>query len=192
LSWQIFWRTRGAKISAPPPGSESRPAGLQFLQHLGVGLAVVIGEERDLDGSEALQVDAGADLLQPAQQIGVITERQSRVQAVDDVHFGHRLAGALPELREDLLDRHRVRARHALFQPRERAEQARCFADVGRFEPEVVIEVGARAMTALAFAVGDPAEREQIGRVEEGDAILERQPLRRVDFLRDIRQPGGY
>ena len=28
LSWQIFLRTRSAKISAPPPGSESSPASM--------------------------------------------------------------------------------------------------------------------------------------------------------------------
>ena len=58
---QIFWRTRSAKISAPPPGSESRPAVLQLAQHLLVGHAVEIGEERDLDRGEALQVDVGPD-----------------------------------------------------------------------------------------------------------------------------------
>ena len=151
----------------------------------------MIGEERDLDRGEALQVNAGPHLLQPAQQIRVVAERQSRVQAVDDVDFGDGLAGALPELVEDLLDRHRVRAGHALFQPRERAEQARRFADVGRFEPQVVIEVRARAVTALALAVGDPAERQQIGRVEQRDAVLERQPLPRLDLLGDVRQSGG-
>ena len=71
------------------------------------------------------------------------------------------------QLVEDLLDRHRVRAGHALLQPRERAEQARRLADVRRLEPQVVIEVGARAVAALALAIGDPAERQQIGRVEQ-------------------------
>ena len=51
---------------------------LQLLEHLLVGLAVVIGKERDLDGGEALQVNAGPDLLQPAQQIRVVAERQAR------------------------------------------------------------------------------------------------------------------
>ena len=43
------------------------------------------------------------------------------------------------------------------LQPRERAEQARRFAHVGRFEPQVVIEIRARAMAALALAIRDPA-----------------------------------
>ena len=133
----------------------------------------------------------GRTFFKPAQQIGVVAERQPRVQAVDDVHFGDGLAGALPELVEDLLDRHRVRAGHALLQPRERAEQARRFADVGRFEPQVVIEVGPRAVAPLALAVRDPAERQQIGRVEQRDAVVERQPFPRVDLLGDRRQPGG-
>jgi hypothetical protein len=110
------------------------------------------------------------------------------VQAVDDVDFGDRLAGALPQLVENLLDRHGVRARHAFLQPRERAEQARRFADVGRFEPQVVIEVGARAVTPLALAIGDPAERQQILRLEQRHAVVERQPFLRVNLLRDCRQ----
>ena len=44
------------------------------------------------------------------------------------------------------------------LQPRERAEQARRLADVGRLEPQVVIEVGARAVPALALAIGQPAD----------------------------------
>ena len=59
-------------------GQRIEARGLQLLQHLRVGLAVVIGEERDLDRGEALQVNAGPDLLQAAQQIGVVAERQAR------------------------------------------------------------------------------------------------------------------
>ena len=75
---QIFWRTRSAKISAPPPGSESSPASLQLAQDLLVGPAVQIGEERDLDRREALQVNLGTDPLEAAQQLRVVLERQIR------------------------------------------------------------------------------------------------------------------
>jgi hypothetical protein len=37
------------------------------------------------------------------------------MQAVDDVHFRDRLIAALAEFVEDLLNRHRVRARHAFL-----------------------------------------------------------------------------
>ena len=45
-------------------GQRIEARGLQFLQHLRVGLAVVIGEERDLNRGETLQVNAGPHLLQ--------------------------------------------------------------------------------------------------------------------------------
>ena len=87
--------------------------------------------------------------------------------------------------------RHRVRARVAWLEPRERTEQARRLADVGRFEPQVVIEVGAIAVTALALAIGQPAERQQIRRLEQPHAIVERQPLARVDLVGDVGEPRG-
>ena len=50
----------------------------QLAQHLLVGLAVEIGEERDLDGGEALQVNVRPDPLEAAQQLRVVVERQIR------------------------------------------------------------------------------------------------------------------
>ena len=76
LSWQIFFRTRSAKISAPPPGSESSPASISSRKHLLVGHPVEIREERDLDGGEALQMNLGTDPLEAAQQLRVVVERQ--------------------------------------------------------------------------------------------------------------------
>ena len=69
------------------------PGGHQLAQHLLVGHAVEIGEERDLDGGEALQMDVRADALEAAQQLRVVVERQIGMQAVDDVDFGERLVG---------------------------------------------------------------------------------------------------
>ena len=51
---------------------------LQLAQHLLVGPAVEIGEERDLDRGEALQMDLGTDPLEAAQQLRVVRERQIR------------------------------------------------------------------------------------------------------------------
>ncbi len=91
LSWQIFCRTRSANTSAPPPGSDARPAVHQLAQHLLVGHAVEIRKERDLDRGEALQMNLGPDALEAAKQLEVVLERQIGMQAVDDVHFGERL-----------------------------------------------------------------------------------------------------
>ena len=115
----------------------------------------------------------GRIALQPAQQIRVVAERQARVQAVDDVDFGERLVVARAQLVQHLLHRHRVGARLVRLQPRERTEEARRLADVGRLEPQVVIEVGAIAVPPLALAIGEPADGQQIGRVEQPHAVVE-------------------
>ena len=59
-------------------GQRVEPGLHQPLEHLAVGHPVDVGEERDLDGGEALQVNPGPDLLQPAQHVGVVLERQVR------------------------------------------------------------------------------------------------------------------
>ena len=160
-----------------PAASRGRPRA-SSIEHPLVAQPVEIGKERDLDGGEALQVNVGTNRLQAAQQILVVVERQLGMQAVDDVDFGERLVGALAELVEHLLDAHRVRAGIVRAQPRERAEQARRLADVGRLEPQVVIEVGARAVPTLALAIGQPARApSRSGVVEQPHAIVERQPL---------------
>ena len=70
----------------------------QLAQHLLVGPAVEVGEERDLDSGETLQVNLRTDPLEPAQHVQVVVERQIGVQAVDDVDFGERLVRARAQL----------------------------------------------------------------------------------------------
>ena len=62
--------------------------------------------------------------------------------------------------------------------------------DVGRLEAQVVVEVGARAVALLALAIGQPADREQIRRLEQADALVERQPLAALQLLVDVGQSG--
>ncbi len=176
LSCAILRRTRSAKISAPPPGSESSPASCSSAQHLLVGHAVQIGEEGNLDGREALQVNRRADPFEAAQHVRVVLERQVRMQPVDDVDFGQGLMGTAAQLVPDLLERHRVRARITRLEPRERAEQAAGDTDVGRLEADVEVVVRARAVTTFALAVGEPAKRQQVGAGEQPDAVLEIEP----------------
>ena len=94
-------------------------------------------------------------------------ERQPGMKAVDDVDFGERLVRALPQLGEHLLEAHRVRAGVAGTQTRKRAEETRRFADVGRLEPQVVIEIRAVAVTPFAFAIRQRAQGQQIRRLEQ-------------------------
>jgi hypothetical protein len=81
----------------------------ELAQDLLVGLAIEIGEERDLDGGKALQMDGRTYPFEPAQEVRVVVERQLRVEAVDDVDFGQRLVGALSKLAPGIVERHRVR-----------------------------------------------------------------------------------
>ena len=45
-------------------------------------------------------------------------------------------------------------------------------------------------MTLLALAVGEPAERERVGAVEQADAVVERQALAGVELLGDVAEPA--
>ena len=135
-------------------------------------------------------MNARPDPLEAAQQVRVVAERKIRVQAVDDVQLGERLIGALAQLVPRLLERHRVGLGHAGLQTRERAEQTARLADVGRLEAQVVVEVGARAVALLALAIGEPADGEQIRRLEQAHAIVERQPLAALQLLVDVGQSG--
>src|SRR5215472_6356505 len=101
-------------------------------------------------------MDLGTDAFEAPQHLRVVLERQIGMQAVDDVDFGERLAGALPQLVPRLLERHRVRAGIAGPQPRERAEQTARDADVRRLEADVEVVVRARAVALLALAVREP------------------------------------
>ena len=158
----------------------------QLAQHLLVGHAVEIGEERDLDGGETLQVNLGADALEAAQHLQVVLERQVRMQAVDDVHFGERLIVPHAKLLPRVFERHRVRAGIARAQPRERAEQAARHAHVRRFDADVVVVVGEIAVPPLALAVGERRHLEQIGMLEQAHAVLERQPLAPLELAGNI------
>ena len=158
---------------------------MQLAQHLLVGHAVEIGEERDLDRGEALQVDVGPDPLEAAQQLRVVVERQIGVQAVDDVDFGERLVGALAQLVPGLLERHRVRAgvaglaaartsRTGSSRRRRWSPRAGCCS---------CSTCGRRA--AFALAIGQPADRQQVGAVEQPDAVLEIEAHAGLELLGD-------
>ena len=135
-------------------------------------------------------MNARADPLEAAQQVCVVAEGQLRIQTVDDVQLGERLIGALAELVPGFLERHRVGLGHAGLQAREGAEQTTRLTDVRRLEAQVVVEVGARAVTLLALAIGQPAHGEQVRRLEQTHALVERQALALLQLLVDVGQSG--
>jgi hypothetical protein len=122
-------------------------------------------------------VNLRTNSLKAAQQLRVVSERQIRIEAVDDVQFGKRLVGTASKLVPRLLERHRVGRGIRRLKARERAEQAARDADVGRLETQVVVEVGARAVALLALAVRQRSDGKQIGCVEQRHAVLEREAL---------------
>ena len=174
----------------PAPRQRIEPCLHQLAQHLFVGPPVEIREERDLHRREALEMHVGADALEPPQQLQVVVERQIRMQAVDHVHFGQGLVPPGPQLVPHLVERQGVGAVVTRLQPGERAEQTARDADVGRLDPDVVIEERPAGMPPFALAVGEPAQRQEVGAGEQPYAVLVAQPHPGVDLFRNIEEPG--
>jgi hypothetical protein len=107
------------------------------------------------------------------------------------VQLGERLIGALAKLVPGFLERHRVGLGHAGLQAREGAEETTRLTDVGRLEAQVVVEVGARAVTLLALAIGQPAHSEQVRRLEQTHALVERQALACSSFSSMSASPAA-
>ena len=175
-----------------PAARQRIEAGLhQLAEHLLVAHAVQVGEERDLDRSEALQVNTGPYALEATQQVRVIAERQIRVQAVDDVDFGERLVGAGAELVPGAFEREGVGALVARLQARERAKQAARYADVRRLDADVVVEIRAARVTALALGVGEGADGQQVWRLEEPQPIGRIEPFASFQLSGDVGETRG-
>ena len=172
-------------------GQRVEPGRHQLAQHLLVRLAVEIGEEGNLHRGETLQMDIGPDALEAAQQLRVVVERQIGMQPVDDVDFGEGLGGAAAELVPGFVERHRVGAGVAGLEPRERAEEAARHADVGRLDADVVVVEGLRAVPLLAFAIGQPAHRQEVGTVEKPHTVGEIEPDAGIQLVRNVRKAGG-
>ena len=132
----------------------------------------------------------GADALEPPQQLEVVVERQVRVQAVDHVHLGEGLVLPSPQLVPHLIEGQGIGAVVTRPQPCERTEQTARDADVGRLDPDVVIEERLAGMPPFALAIGEPAQRQQVGAVEQPYAVLVEQPNPGVELFRDIEEPG--
>jgi hypothetical protein len=113
------------------------------------------------------------------------------MQPVDDVDFGERLVRPGSQLVPQLLERHRVRARVARPQTRERAEQTARHAHVGGLESDIEVVERPRAVALLALPVREPSKRQQIRTLEQPHAVLERQPDAGVELIGDIRHACG-
>ena len=133
----------------------------------------------------------GADALEPPQQLQVVVERQVRVQAVDHVHLGQGLVPPGPQLVPHLVEGQGIGAVVTRLQPGERTEQAAGDADVGRLDADVVIEERPAGVPPFTLAIGEPAQRQQIGAGEQPCAVLVAQPNPGVELFRDVEKPGA-
>src|SRR5688572_21934401 len=135
-------------------------------------------------------MDAWADLLEAAEELRVVAERKIRVEPVDDVKLGERLVRATPELVPRLFERHRIRRGIGRLQAREGAEQATRHAHVRRLETKVVVEIGARAMPFLAFAIRERADRQQVVAFEQAHTVGKAQAFPCFELVADAGQSG--
>ena len=78
---------------------------------------------------------------------------------------------ATAQLVPRVIERHRVGARISRLEPRERAEETARDADVGRFEPDVVVVEGSPAVALFALAVGEPPDGQEIRSFEKLNAL---------------------
>ena len=96
-------------------------------------------------------------------------------------------SAGLPRPLDDLVAVHHVGPVFAQIGP-ERAEVARVDADVGRVDVRVDVVIREVAVVPLAHQVGHRAQREQVVRRLERQAVLEAQPLAGLDFLANRSQ----
>ena len=178
LPGAISFRTRSAKTSAPPPGSEPRPASLRSARTCACGETRELGHVVDLGRGEELQVDVGQRLVQRSGHAGVVVVADVGVLAADHVDLAVALALVhLDGVGDQVGDVPRVGALLPA-RARERAELALHPAHVGVVQVQVVDEedlVGAPAQPP--GAVGQLAEREHVVALEERDPVVEIEPL---------------
>ena len=129
---------------------------------------------------------SGVVVLDPADDVHVIVERQLVVQAADDVQLGRPALVRLPRPLHDLIVVHHIGASFAQVGP-ERAEVARVDADIRRVDVRVDVVVAEIAVVPLADQVGHRAEREQVVRRLQCEPILEAQTLARLDLFAKSR-----
>src|SRR4029079_8668613 len=104
------------------------------------------------------------------------------VQSADDVQFGRPFAVRFGGALDDLLVAHDVAARAFEIGP-ESAEGAAVDANVGPAQMFVDVVIGVVAVLALADAIGQFAEREQVRVLFKQYAVVEGEPLGRLHFF---------
>ena len=140
----------------------------------------------DLARGEQLQVHVRHRLVELRDDLDVVVEVDVRALAADHVDLGEAAELALAKrVLDELLGRVRVGA-FLLLRDRERAELALHAADVRLVEVQVLDEVDLVVPAALtAREIGQLAEREDVVRLHQQEAVLEVEPLAGDDLLAD-------
>src|SRR5690349_9397753 len=125
-------------------------------------------------------------LLQSPEQVFVVRQRELGVQTPDDVEFAGRVVPGGVSFREYLIQLAGVRPLF-LRHPGERAEDAGVAedADVGGVQVLIGGEIDARPVPFSVHLVGQPADGEEVVRLEQGEGIVAGEPFAPVDFRGD-------
>ena len=106
------------------------------------------------------------------------------MQAADNVKLGRTFPYTLFGTLIDFFESVSVCARGIRVAPK-RAKFAMRDADIRGIDVAVDVEIGDVAVLFFADVVGEPADREQVRRTIQFDAILKRQPFARENLVRD-------
>ena len=106
------------------------------------------------------------------------------MQAADNVEFRGAFGNAFRGARENFVERKSVSTRRIGRTP-ESAQLAVRHADIRRIDVPVDVEVADIAVALLAHVIREPADRQQVVRLEEREAVIGREALARQDFLSD-------
>src|ERR1700722_2640833 len=134
------------------------------------------------DHGEGFDVHLGKALLKARDQIKEILKGKIGMQTADDVELRHRLAVAGGCGLPGLFESHGVGAFGALLAAKG-AKPACGYANIGRVDMPVDIEVSKVAVHALAYVVGQPAHCQNVLRTVERDALVEIETLARQNLF---------
>ena len=167
-------------------GQRPEPCVAQLAQHLLVREAAELRHVVDLARGEQLQVHVRHRLVELRDDLDVVVEVDVRALAADHVDLGEAAELALAKrVLDELLGRVRVGA-FLLLRDCEGAELALHAADVRLVEVEVLDEVDLVVPAALtAREIRQLAEREDVVRLHQQEAVLEVEPLAGDDLLAD-------
>ncbi len=148
----------------------------QFHKRVFDGELGAAGKERHLDHGERLDVHLGKPLLQPADQIQKILQREVGMEPADNVKLRNRLGVSGGRRLPGLFERHGVPGRIALLAA-EGAELASRHANIRGIDMAIDVEIGHIAMHLFPHIIRKPANSQHVLRPVERDSVFKAEPL---------------